>query len=135
MLGVERKVESLRWIGGPRLMLPSEVDGLEHNELSPLSLGERDRGMMIEEAHEDDASSGVRGVDGQPLIWSQQSSQTRDLRMGEEGDSNADNGTFRGGCKKDRLEVSNRSVTRPAHVLQYTPPHLRQCYRRREVRS
>lgn len=118
MLGVERKVASLRWIGTARLMLPSVVDGLEHNELSPLSLGDRGRGMMIDEAHEDDASSGVRGVEGHPWIWSQQSSQTRDLRMGDMGDSNAANGTFRGGCKKDRLEVSNRPVTRPAHVLQ-----------------
>ena len=74
-------------------------------------------------------TSGVCGVVGQPWIWSQQSSQTRESTIGEMGDSNAEMGMFLGGWRMSRLEASSRGVVRAVHAPQKTPPHLRQCCR------
>lgn len=71
--------------------------------------------------------SGECGVEGQPWSWAQQSSQMRELTMGELGDSNSDKGTLRGGWRKARLEVSSIGVEREEHGAQKRPPHLRQC--------
>ena len=74
-------------------------------------------------------TSGVCGVVGQPCIWSQQSSQTRESTIGEMGDSKAEMGIFLGGWRIERLEASRRGVVRDVHAPQKTPPHLRQCCR------
>ena len=48
---------------------------------------------------------------------------------GEVGESYKSMGTFRGGLRKDRFEVSSRRVVLLEHSAQKTPPHLRQCCR------
>lgn len=67
---------------------------LEANEEGPLAAGEEESGdlsmdMGDESMREKEGRmrSGVRGVDGLPWTWSQQSSQTRPGRIGEVGDS------------------------------------------------
>lgn len=114
------------------------VAGLDESDELLLAVGEAERGDLSMETGEETGeesmrvregrmSSGVRGVEGVPWTWSQQSSHTREGVIGEMGDANEVNGTLRGGWRKERLEASRRGVSREVQALQKTPPHLRQC--------
>jgi len=100
---------------------------LDERELSPL---DRESGLLSTVMGEAKGlgwtRSGVQGVEGLPWIWSQQSSQTRAGKMGDEGDAKEERGTLRGGWRKERLDASRRGVVRDVHVPQKMPPHLRQ---------
>lgn len=85
---VDRREDSRR---GRRSDRPSVLDDREEGLLEA---GERERGDLIMDIGEDKRRdregrmrSGVWGVEGLPWSWSQQSSQTRLLRMGDSGDS------------------------------------------------
>ncbi len=69
-------------------------------------------------AKEGRGPSGVWGVVGQPWIWSQQSSQTRESTIGDSGDSNSVMAVLRGGCRNARLDASSSAVTRDVHAPQ-----------------
>lgn len=123
-LGVVRRERDLGLKLGERRSSTGDEEGLW------AGFGERgnlSKAMGLDKARlKDGRMSGVCGVVGQPRIWSQQSSQTRELMIGELGDSKAEMGMFLGGWSMERLEVSRRGVVREVQEPQKTPPHLRQ---------
>jgi hypothetical protein len=57
-----------------------------------------------------------------------ESPQTRELIMGEVGDSNRVKEILRGRWRNRRLEVLSKDVEREEHAAPKMRPHLRQCY-------